>query len=204
MNSTDKIIISLIVAFGVMLGLWLNAADKVEKQKREITRVKHNYDVAQDSVRLVKGENGLLAARIRQQDLTVEEIRKYQSDIVESLKEMKIQLKKVSSITAFNTETTNNFHTFFRDSTLNDTVKIETLTYKSRWLDLDIVKKGQEALVKSVSRDSLIQVVHWDYKGKFWPTRWMTRKEYWQDIKSNNPGSVIKFSKWIVPYKKKR
>jgi hypothetical protein len=176
---------------------------KIKAQKAEIARIDHNYKVAQDYAKLVKGENGLLAARIESQSLTINEVRDYYKNLTADIADMKIQLRKVTGITAFNTETTNKINTFFKDSTRINDVPIETLSYSDKWFDIDIRKEGLKAQVTAISRDSLIQVVHWNRTGKFWPTRWLTKKEYYQDIKSMNPNSRITYSKWIVPYKKK-
>ena len=175
---------------------------KIKNLKIENKRVTKNYKVSHDSIKLILGENGLLASRIQSQALTVKELKSYFQNIVADLTDMKIQLKKVSSITAFNTETTNNINTVFKDSIRVDSVQIQTLSYSDRWFDIDIVKEGLNAKIKAISRDSLIQVVHWQRSGKFWLTRFLTKKEFYQDIKSMNPDSRIKFPIWIIPYKK--
>jgi hypothetical protein len=173
-------------------------AEKIEKE-----RYKHNYEVSVSYATQIKGENKLLASRIEAQELTIEEIKEYQKGIVADLKDMKISLRKVAGITAFNTETTNNINTLFRDSLRVDSVTIQTLSYHSTWFDIDIVKDGLKANITHVNRDSLINVIHWSREGKFWPTRFLTKKVYQQDIKSMNPDTRITFAKWIVPYKKK-
>jgi hypothetical protein len=197
-------LIGFAVLFVAIAVVTVNIQHKsIVKLRADNVRVKHNYKVSQDSVKLIKGENGLLASRIESQALTVKEIRTYFQNIVADLSDMKIQLRKVSSITAFNTETTNNINTFFKDSLRIDSVKIQTLSYSDKWFDIDIVKTGLKAKIKAISRDSLIQVVHWQRSGKFWPTRFLTKKEFSQDIKSMNPDSRITYSKWIIPIKKK-
>jgi hypothetical protein len=81
-------------------------------------------------------------------------------------------------------------------------VTIQTLSYSDRWFDISIIKEGLNAKINAISRDSLIQVVHWERSGIFWPTRFLTKKVYFQDIKSMNPNSKITYSKWIMPIKK--
>lgn len=178
-------------------------ANKIKAQKIEIDRVNHNYKVVQDSAKIIKGQNGLLASRIESQELTTNEIKGYYQNITADLADMKIQLRKVTGITAFNTETTNQVNTFFKDSTRVNNIPLETLSYSDKWFDIDIRKEGLKATIKAVSRDSLIQVVHWDYSGKFWPTKFLTKKIFYQDIKSMNPNSKITYSKWIIPYRAK-
>ena len=196
-------LIGIAILFLIGMVITVNIQAKViKKQKTEIKRVNHNYKVSQDSVKLVKGRNGLLASRIESQSLTIDEIKSYCQNIVADIVDMKIQLRKVTGITAFNTETTNNINTLFKDSTRINNIPIETLDYSDRWFDINIRKEGLKAIIIAISRDSLIQVVHWDHTGKFWPTKFLTKKIYQQDIKSMNPNSKIKYSKWIIPYKK--
>lgn len=175
----------------------------IRKQKAEIQRIDHNYKVVQDSVKIIQGVNGLLAARIESETLTKDEIKAYYQNIVADVSDMKLQLRKVTGITAFNTETTNVINTTFRDSTRINKVPIETLSYSDKWIDIDIRKDSLKAHIIINSRDSLINVIHWSRTGKFWPTRFLTEKIYEQDIKSMNPNSRITYAKWIQVYKKK-
>jgi hypothetical protein len=175
---------------------------KAKKQKEEIERLSNNYKVAQGENEKIRGENGLMATRLEAQQLTLQEMRTYYDNLVADVKDMKIQLRKVTGITAVNTETTNNINTVFRDSTRITDKLIESLDYSDRWIDLKIEKDGFKALINLVSRDSLVQVVHWKRKGENWLTRWATPKIYYQDIKSMNPNSRITYSKWITPLRK--
>jgi hypothetical protein len=195
---------ALILFLLISVCMWSYYQDKYKKQKIETLRVKQNYKVAQDSVKSIQGANGLLSKRIEAQELTIGEIKTYQKNIVADISDMKIQLRKVTSITAFNTQTTNNINTFFKDSTLIAEKPLEVLDYSDRWFDIAIRKEGLKAHITAISRDSLIQVVHWDRSGTFWPTRWLTKKVFHQDIKSMNPDSRITYSKWIIPYKVNR
>ena len=169
--------------------------------KAEVERVQTNYRIAQDSVKLILGKDSINASRLEAQQLTINELKSYYRSLVDDVKDMKIQLSKVTGITSFATETTNNINTFFKDSVRVDSVHIQTLSYSDKWIDLQIVKEGLETLITTKTRDSLIQVVHWDRTGKFWPTKFLTKKVFYQDIKSMNPNSKITYAKWITPIK---
>jgi hypothetical protein len=196
-------LIAMVVFLLISAGMWSHYQKKYMEQKVETDRAKQNYKVAQDTIKLVTGVNGLLSSRIEAQELTIGEIKTYCQNITADMADMKIQLRKVTGITTFNTETTNHVDTFFtKDSTRIKEVPIETLSYSDRWFDIDIKKEGLKANLTAVSRDSLIQVIHWQRSGRFWPTRWLTKKIYAQDIKSMNPNSHITYAKWIVPYKR--
>lgn len=177
---------------------------KYQKERSERIRYSNNYRIVKDSVKLIEGENGLLAQRLEAEKLTNDEIKEYYRNITAVVEDMKIELRKVTSVTAFNTQTTNTINTFFRDSLMINEVPVEKIDTVARWFELHIRKVGKEAQISIASRDSLIQTVHWQRQGEFWPTRWLTKKEYFQDIKSMNPDSEITYSRWIVPYKNKR
>ena len=195
-----------LIGIAVIIVILLAVSRQVEHNKRVIAeakadRVQTNYRIAQDSVKLILGRDSLNAARIEAQQLTIDELKSYYGSLVADVKDMKIQLRKVSQITSFATETTNNINTLFKDSVRVDSVHIQTLSYSDKWISIDIVKDGLNTLISTNTRDSLIQVVHWNRVGKFWPTRFLTKKVYFQDIKSMNPNSVITYSKWFTPVK---
>lgn len=202
--NVKNVLIGLLILFGSISFV----ANKIHKNtirnlRTENTRLDNNYKILQDSAKLIKGENKLFASRIEAQELTNNELKAYYQNLVADVKDMKISLKKVAGITAFNTETTNNINTFFKDSLRINERPIEKLSYSDRWFDIDIRKDGLKAIINAVSRDSLIQVVHWNYSGRFWPTKFLTEKVYYQDIKSMNPHSRLTYSEWIKPVKRK-
>ena len=195
-----------LIGIAVIIVILLAVSRQIEHNKRVIAeakadRVQTNYRIAQDSVKLILGRDSLNAARLEAQQLTIDELKSYYGSLVADVKDMKIQLRKVSQITSFATETTNNINTLFKDSVRIDSVHIQTLSYSDKWISIDIVKDGLNTLISTNTRDSLIQVVHWNRVGKFWPTRFLTKKVYFQDIKSMNPNSVITYSKWFTPVK---
>jgi aspartyl/asparaginyl-tRNA synthetase len=204
MAKFKNIVIGILASFLIIsVGAGLIYKSKYHKEKIEKERVTRNYDVLQGSFEIIKGRDSINSARIEAQDLTIAELKSYYVNIVKDVEDMKISLRKVAGITVFSTETTHNIHTSFRDSTVNDTIPIQYIKENTKWFDLEIIKQDKDALVKLTSRDSLIQVVHWDYIGKFWPTKFLTKKEFHQDIKSANPNSRITYAEWIKIYRKR-
>ena len=153
-----------LIGIAVIIVILLAVSRQVEHNKRVIAeakadRVQTNYRIAQDSVKLILGRDSLNAARIEAQQLTIDELKSYYGSLVADVKDMKIQLRKVSQITSFATETTNNINTLFKDSIRVDSVHIQTLSYSDKWISIDIVKDGLNTLISTNTRDSLIQVV---------------------------------------------
>ena len=176
---------------------------RAKNLKEERDRYHGNYQALETGMQEIQIRDSLNGIRIRELELSKKELRNYyEGELTKTLKSMDIRLRKMESMTNTAIETTNNINTIFRDTTINDTVRIEKLKYRSEWFDIDIIKQGPQAIVKAVSRDSLIQVVYWDREG-LWLTRWMKPKIYWQNIVSANPDSRITYSRYIVPEHKR-
>ena len=196
-NLTRILIIALVIAIAIIYFFARHNA----KIKTERDRYQNNYQSLETGMEEITTKDSLKGVRIRELELNREELKDYyEGELANTLKSMDIRLRKMESFTNTAIETTNNINTVFRDTIIQDTVQIEKLEYRSQWFDIDITKQGHEALIKAVSRDSLIQVVYWDREG-FWPLRWTKRKQYFQNIISANPDSRITYSRYIVPEK---
>ena len=172
---------------------------RAKNLKQDRDRYQGNYRSLETGMVEIQTRDSLKGIRIQELELNRQELKDYyEGELERTLKNMDIRLRKMESFTNTAIETTNNINTVFKDTLVSDTVRIEKLSYRSRWFDIDITKSGSEALIKAVSRDSLIQVVHWYREGP-WLTRWTRRKEYQQDIVSANPDSRITYAKYISP-----
>jgi len=198
---TSAKILAILLAAGIFTVAIL--AMKLTRAQSERDRYHNNYEVLNTGLEQIIIADSLRGVKIRQLELDKEELREYyDGELMKTLKDMDIRLRKMEGFSTVATETENNINTFFRDTVIRDTVRIEKLEYRSRWFDIDIIKQGQEANIRAFSRDSLIQVVYWDRKG-FWPLKWTKKKEYFQNIISANPDSRITYSRYIVPERKR-
>lgn len=193
------LILALIAACGAIILL----AVRGNYLKEEKSRYKSNFEVSQSDLFYERTNSGQLTARIGALELNNKELREGFNQVNETLKDMNIKLRKLESYSSTSTETTYNFHTAFRDSVIRDTVLIEKLEYKTAWVNLEILKQGIIAEVHLQTRDSLIQVVHWNRPHNFLFVHW-GKKRFSQTIKSANPDSKIIYSELILPKKRKK
>ena len=191
----------LIIALIVCVAVIYFGSESLKKSRSEARRYQNNYEVVTQGLNEFIVMDSLQAIRVKQLELSKQELRDYyEGKLLATLKEMDIRLRKMESYSTTAIQTTNNINTLFRDSLVRDTIKIEKLTYRSKWFDIDVTKEGKNALIKAVSRDSITQVVSWDREG-FWPIRFMKQKTYMQTVLSSNPNSIITYNRYIVPTK---
>ncbi len=196
----NHVIIALIIS-GV--AIWV-LVKQLNKAKDEAAQQRNNYEVAESGLQNYKVQDSLNAVKIGALELEKRQIREmYDGKLLETLRAMDVRLRKLESISLISTETQTNVNTYFHDEIIRDTVPVQHAQYRSKWLDFDIWKGvNDSALVKSVSRDSLIQTVEW-YREGFWLTRFAKPKRYEQKIMSANPNSKIKYNRFIIPDKRK-
>jgi hypothetical protein len=127
---------------------------------------------------------------------------------MEELKNMKVKLNKLESMSLTGMKSTTVIETVVRDSMRiidGDTVEpLKVIDYESRWLDFYQVMYSDYARTKIVKRDSLIQVVYQPNKEGFILLRIFKRKPpLEQNIRSADPNSIITYSRYIKPVKKR-
>jgi hypothetical protein len=196
MGKIERVLVGIIIVLGIIIFF---GAKQLSATKQEGLRYKNNYIASLTDVLFFKVNDSINAARVRELELSKKEMKDYyEGRLAQTLKDLNIRLKTVESFATAAIETTNNVNTFFRDSTINDTTVVQKLTYRSKWFDIDVIKQGEDALVRAVSRDSITQVVNWNREG-FFLVRFLKRKTYTQTILSSNPNSIITYSRFIVP-----
>ena len=191
------LLIALILALLTALGLFYDR----QHQKDEKIRYRSNYKVSQADLTTERTRNDEAMIKIGALELSNNDLKDSHEDVLDEMKNMGVKLNKLQAYTSTATKTVYNFETTFKDSTVNDTNKIEKLDYHTEWIDLEILKEGVNARVQIHTRDSLIQVVYWERSRKFLFFKW-GRKMFSQKIRSANPDSEIKYSEFILPKRK--
>jgi len=135
--------------------------------------------------------------------------RYYEDDVLKELKNVSVRLKRLESISNTTTESTHIIETTIRDSIrlvdgVEDENPLRIIEYKSEWLDFSQVSYLDHAKTTIVKRDSLIQVVYWPTKEGFFLFRIFKKKPpLEQKIRSADPNSIITYSRFIKPVKKR-
>lgn len=174
---------------------------------KENNRLADNIETLNSDIHIYKVSDSLNAAGIDRLLLTQSELKKYNSELTQTVEDLNIKLKRVQSISRTATETVYNIETVVRDSLVyrqvdsTRTVAVDTLrciNYSSKWVDLSGCywdNDAEKIQLKIISRDTLYQVVHRVPK-KFLFFRFGC-KAIRQEILSKNPNSHIVYSKYI-------
>lgn len=160
-------------------------------------------------LKTVKDKNGELITENGILQLRISDMKEmYDKEIVQTLKDMNVRLRKMESISFTGIESTHEIKTTLRDSVRivdAEMQPIKYIDYKSEWLDFYQVQYGDLAKTKIIKRDSIIQVVYEPRKSGFILFRPFKQKPpLEQKIKMTDPNTIVKYNKYIIPIKKKR
>lgn len=170
--------------------------------KDENIRLNINNSTLQEDISVYKTKDSLKAIKIGALELKEYEATQYHSDVINALKDLKIKFRKLESLSQTKIESKYHISTTLRDSVILDTIKLKVADYKSKWLDFNLKKINDIDLKINIkTRDSIIQAVYWERTKNLWFIRYGP-KRYFQIIKSANPNSEIKYSKYITPVKR--
>lgn len=196
-------IIAILVVSNI--ALWRSA--KRNRNQKEIYR--NDLVVYKDGLETMNDKNGHLITKNGILQLRIKDMKEmYEKEVVQTLKDMSISLRKMESISFTGTESTHEIKTTLRDSVRivdSEMQPIKYIDYKSEWLDFYQIQIGNLAETKIVKRDSIIQVVYEPRKFGFILFRPFKKKPpLEQKIKSADPNTIIKYNRYIIPIRKKR
>jgi hypothetical protein len=160
-------------------------------ERKNTQRQKNNY------LALLQAQNHRYDSTTRVINLTKEEIKKQMPELVKQIRQdFDVKLRNINSAQNVNTVTNTNVHTFLKDSTIMDSVKIQVADYHDKWTDLHMIKLRDSVQVKIRTTDSLLIVVH---KVPRKLGQWLRGepKQVSSDIKSYNPNSKILYQRYI-------
>ena len=206
-----KIIIKIAIIAVAILALVL-AFHKIHKLKEENARLKSNQEILLTENQVIMAESqkykvsdGLSAARVSQLELTLKEYKKYRSEDLELIEQLKAGKSDLQRIISSQSETIN-----ILSAKLNDSIRIDTITnitdtlkcfnYKSKWTDINgrISLRHDSIDIQIKNRESLKIVETVSYKrflGFLWKTS--TVKSRHVDIVSENPNTEITNCEYI-------
>lgn len=206
-----KIIIKIAIIAVAILALVL-AFHKIHKLKEENARLKSNQEILLTENQVIMAESqkykvsdGLSAARVSQLELTLKEYKKYRSEDLELIEQLKAGKSDLQRIISSQSETIN-----ILSAKLNDSIRIDTITnitdtlkyfnYKSKWTDINgcISLRHDNIDIQIKNRESLKIVETVSYK-RFLGFLWKTSKvkSRHADIVSENPNTEITNCEYI-------
>lgn len=179
--------ISIVAIIGVAISLkHINALQK------ENNRLYNNQKVLLDSVKSYKIADSLNVAQVGILKLSLDEYKRYRSDDIKLISQLKTKLSNVTGVTTTATKTEYKIKTQLKDSIVHDTIHINCFNYKSYWTDVEGCINKDTIQLHIENRESLKIVENIEYK-RFLGFLWKTNKIKRQTIEviSENPNTVI-------------
>lgn len=189
-------IIIIILGFGLwgMWGMW-------QSEREERIRVSNNQSVLFDQVNGIMQtymvRDSLNAARVEALNLTVKEFKGHFVELNGLVKDMRVKLNRLQSVSTVATQTDYNIITTVRDSIVLREVPIavQRVDYADRWLTFSGMIENKQLFGSFQTRDTLIQVIH-RVPRQFLFIRYGT-KGIRQEVVSKNPYSTITYNQFL-------
>jgi hypothetical protein len=186
----------LAVLFFVLVGTVVSLIDQNANQRAEIKRQNANVGVLNDTIASYRTKSGKLAVKVQELTYTVAELKRYEKANTETIKDLRLKLKQVKSITNIGVETLIRDTLLFRDTViLNDTVRCFKLI--DEYVTLLGCARGDSVEIDFKHKDKLTAVAHWNYK-KWWIFKFRDKKNISMTIVGESPYSEITYSKYIT------
>lgn len=207
-----KEIIIKISIIAVAVLLLVIAFHRISILKEENARLKSNQEILLTENQVIMAESqkykvsdSLSAARVSQLELTLKEYKKYRSEDLEFIEQLKAGKSDLQRIISSQSETIN-----ILSAKLNDSIRVDTITnitdtlkcfnYKSKWTDINgcISLRHDSIDIQIKNRESLKIVETVSYKrflGFLWKTSKVKSRHV--DIVSENPNTEITNCEYI-------
>jgi hypothetical protein len=170
--------------------------------RTENSRLTGNQNALLSDIRFYQTKDSLSAASVERLQFTKSELERYNSDLVQTVEDLNIKVKRLQSVSQTATKTTYNIETVFKDTIIvnykDSTVVLDTLrcvNYKDAYLTFEACEQNDTLNTFIESRDTLITIVHRVPK-RFWFIRFGT-KAIRQEVLSKNPHSKISYTEYI-------
>jgi uncharacterized protein YxeA len=206
-----KIIIKIAIIAVAVIAL-VFAFSKIHSLKEENTRLKSNQDILLTEKEFVMSENqkykvsdSLNAVRVSELELTLKEYKRYRSEDLKLIEQLKAGKSDLQKIITSQYETISTLSAKLQDSIRIDTAtnQVDTLKcfdYKSKWTDVkgcvDLRRDTVELQINN--RESLKVVETVTYKrflGFLWKTNKVKSRQV--DVVSENPNTEIMNCEYI-------
>ncbi len=206
-----KIIIKIVIIAVAVIAL-VFAFSKIHSLKEENARLKSNQDILLTEKEFVMSENqkykisdSLNAVRVSELELTLKEYKRYRSEDLKLIEQLKAGKSDLQKIITSQYETISTLSAKLQDSIRIDTTtnRVDTLKcfdYKSKWTDVKgyVDLRRDTVKLQINNRESLKVVETVTYKrflGFLWKTNKAKSKQV--DIVSENPNTEIMNCEYI-------
>ena len=169
----------------------------LHRQRQENDRLSSNQTAQFQDISYYRTRDSLSAASVERLTLTKKELEQNCEALARDIKDLKIKLKRVQSVSQASIETEHIIRTVVRDSLIvRDRVDtLQCIDYHDNYLTLSGCIEHNHFSGHIMSRDTLLQVIH-RVPHKWWFIKWGT-KAIRQEIVSKNPHAQIVYSRYI-------
>lgn len=188
------LIITLIIAF-LAIAIEFIVIDNL-RQERD--RYKANQTALLSDVEHYKTESGKNAASVQKLTLTNKELKKNYDDIVQTAKDLRLDVKRLQSVSNTSTENKVEVKVPIHDTIIiKDGVvdKLSTFDWKDPWTDVRGIIQNDSVDLNIQTYDTIVQFVH-RIPHKFLFFKWGC-KAIRQEIVSKNPHTNIVYTNYI-------
>ncbi|MCD8030017.1 MAG: hypothetical protein LUF85_04100 [Bacteroides sp.] len=176
----------MISAIGLLL-LLSGMLIRCNRQLREeVKRQDRNLSVWMTEAKNYRFRDSLHIHSVAALELRIAELKKYREEDAQLIRELRMRPRDVEYITR--TETV------VRDSLIYVLQPDSCFYYTDRWLTVDACLRDSSMYIES--RDSLVQIIHKEYKHRFLWWRWGL-KGVRQEIANFNPNAAITYSEFL-------
>lgn len=187
MKNTRLDIIFLAVA--IVLTVIVTSFWKLNAYKNTNKRLASNIEALCSEIQTFQTKDGKNAAQVKTLTLTVSELKKQNSQLIEEIKTLNIKKRDVNAVQQLGTQANYTF-SVVRDSVVFDTIYKYSYFFSDEWLTFKALCNEQDSCTVEIqTRDSLL-LVHHSRQRKF---LWWTWHKYSDQVtvKNYNPHSTI-------------
>jgi hypothetical protein len=199
-----KVNIRIIVLAALAVICEILAITKVLSDNR---RLSDNFSALAERTEYYRINDSVSAARTQRILLDNAEIKAYFPEIKSTIGQMNVKLRQLERYSMVGSaagyqiasrlhDTTKVVQTIIRDRIVRDTVKLQYIRYKDRWIDFQQAIVADSAYTSIQTRDSIDIVQSWERPHKFWFLRW-GRKRHVQTVTNANPNAKITYSIYV-------
>ena len=165
--------------------------------RQENDRLSSNQTALFQDISYYRTRDSLSAASVERLTLTKKELEQNCEALARDIKDLKIKLKRVQSVSQASIETEHIIRTVVRDSLIvRDRVDtLQCIDYHDNYLTLSGCIEHNHFSGHIMSRDTLLQVIH-RVPHRWWFIKWGT-KAVRQEIVSKNPHTHVVYSRYI-------
>ncbi|OAV68016.1 hypothetical protein Barb6_00893 [Bacteroidales bacterium Barb6] len=188
----------LIIALVACLSALAAGIRDYGKIRQDRDRLKENQEVFFKKAEYYRTKDSLSAAGIETLVLKKKELESYNRELLQTVQDLDIQIKRVESVSQTASQTTVEINVPVRDTVfVIDSIPIpaQTFEWKDNWVSVGGIIKSGEISCRVQSTDTLVQIVH-RIPHTCWFIRWGT-KALRQEVVSKNPHSEIIYTEYI-------